>query len=60
MSLLTTEVEITLNSKNYKHYEALGYIIPKHLDKNNKWRITSQEKILVKVEDLQYGSATTQ
>ena len=38
MSLLTTEVEITLNSKNYKHYEALGYIIPKHLDKNNKWR----------------------
>lgn len=57
MSLLTTEVEITLNSKNYKHYEALGYIIPKHLDKNNKWRITSQEKILVKVEDLQYGSA---
>ena len=57
MSLLTTEVEISLNSKNCKYYESLGYSIPRHLDSNNNIRFTYNEKILVKVEDLQHGSA---
>ena len=57
MSLLTTEVEISLNSKNCKYYESLGYSIPMHLDSNNNIRFTYNEKILVKVEDLQHGSA---
>ena len=47
MSLLTTEVEISLNSKNVKHYESLGYSIPRHLDSNNNIRFTYNEKILL-------------
>lgn len=57
MSLLTTEVEIALNSRNYKHYESLGYEIPKYLDRTNTWRIKFGTKILVNVKDLQHGSA---
>ena len=57
MSLLTIEVEIALNSRNYKHYESLGYEIPKYLDRTNTWRIKFGTKILVNVKDLQHGSA---
>lgn len=57
MSLISTEVEVSLNSKNYKHYETLGYEIPRYLDKCNKLRIKQGTKILVNVNDLQFGSS---
>lgn len=36
MGLLTKEVEVVVNPRNIKHYEDLGYDIPKHYDKNKK------------------------
>lgn len=57
MSLLSKYVEITPNAKNYKHYMALGYEIPKRIDKQNVVRIDSNKKIIVNVKDLQKGCA---
>ena len=56
MGLITKEVEVTLHSKTTKHYEDLGYEIPRV---KGKWGITVPHgtTIKVKVEDLTHGSA---
>lgn len=39
MGLLTETLEVKINTNTYKHYEDLGYEIPKHYD-------LAEEKIL--------------
>lgn len=59
MGLITKEVEIRVMGNTIKHYENLGYEIPKRMDcfgvlsfiKNNTF-------LKIKVEDLNYGSNT--
>jgi len=50
MPLITKELEVGV-SHSIKHYEDLGYIIPKHFN-NRKWCVKHGTKILVKVEHL--------
>ena len=57
--LLSKEVEINLNSSNIKHYENIGYTIPRELNKNKKLKVIPNSKILVKVSDLTKGSHAT-
>lgn len=52
MGLISKEVEVVLNSKNIKHYEDLGYKIPRYIDKRNVLRVKSGSKIKIKVKDL--------
>jgi len=55
--ILSKNVLISLNSLNYKHYECLGYTIPKYYDKSHKtYRIKNGTKINVKIEHLTNGS----
>ena len=56
MGLITKEVEVTLNGKNLKHFESLGYEIPRSVDKFNRTRIPKGTKITVKTKDLQLSS----
>ena len=56
MGLISTEVEVTIGAKNLKHYEELGYEIPKHRGKNYKMVVPRGTKIMVKVEHLTKGS----
>ena len=53
MGLLSTEVEVTLNSATIKHYEALGYEIPRIRNKHRKISVPRGTKIKVKFEDIQ-------
>ena len=57
--ILSKEVEINLNSANIKHYEDIGYAIPRELNKNKKLKVITNSKILVKVSDLTKGSNVT-
>jgi hypothetical protein len=50
--LISKEVEVGLNSINIKHYENLGYIIPRYEDSRHNIVVKRGTKILVKVEDL--------
>lgn len=53
MGLLQTEIEVGINSANYKYYESLGYEIPRYYNKDHcKWMIKTGTTIIVKVEDL--------
>jgi len=54
--ILDKEVEITLHNQIYKHYENLGYTIPKYKNEAYKWVVKHGTKIKVKVEDLTNGS----
>ena len=54
--LLTKEVESGLGGKNLKHYESLGYIIPRAISKRGILGVPKGTKLLVKVEDLLEGS----
>jgi len=54
--LLTLEVEIKVPHKTLKHYEDLGYTIPKYKNENGKMVVKKGTKIIVKVNDLTYGS----
>lgn len=57
MGLLTKEVEVVVNSRSIKHYEDLGYDIPKYYDKNKKKDVYIRgSKIRVDVNDLPVGS----
>ena len=57
MGLITKEVEVTVNSANIKHFEELGYDIPKIFDRHkNKYIFKRGQTLFVKVEDLKYGS----
>jgi len=57
MGLITKEVEVKLSNKIIKHYEDLGYEIPRYFNKNNnKYMVKRGTKILVKTEHLTDGS----
>lgn len=58
MGLISKEVEINICGGNYKHYEELGYHIPRSKNKWGRMGILQGTKIIVKVEDLQKGSST--
>lgn len=53
--LITKEVDITINSKNYKHYQNLGYPIDIFINKQGKVS-ARKKKIKVNVNDLQKTS----
>jgi len=54
--LLTKEVEITLNNRNIKYFENMGYQLPKRKDSVGRWTVPRGSKITVKVEHLNEGS----
>lgn len=54
--LLTKEVEVRARSRNVKHFESLGYKIPREKDERGRLRIPKNATIKVKVEDLPDGS----
>lgn len=56
MAILENEVWVTLAGTNVKHYENLGYHIPRVKNKWHKIQVKSGTKIKIKVEDLQNGS----
>lgn len=57
MGLLTTEVEVRIDSANKNYYKNLGYEIPVHYDKDHKcYRVKKGTTIIVKIEDLHHGS----
>lgn len=55
MSLITNQVDITLNSLNILRYEGLGYKIPKYKC-NNTFRVKRGTKLKVYVKDLPLSS----
>lgn len=52
MGLLTEEVEVGLTGSNVYHYEKLGYMIPRRIDKYGKLKYKNCAKIIVKSKDL--------
>lgn len=56
--LISEEVEVTLVSPMIKYYEDLNYEIPRYLNKQNKFVVKNNTKIIVKVEDLPKSSDT--
>jgi len=58
MGLITKEIEVSLGVRNIKHFENLGYEIPRYKDVNGKLRTKMNTKIIVKVEDLLPNSCT--
>ena len=58
MGILSKEIEINLCSKNIKHYEDLGYEIPRVKKKNSSKMVVKRgTKIFVKFEDMtQYSN----
>ncbi len=52
MAILEKEVWVVPANKTIKHYEALGYDIPRYKDNSNRLKIKLGTKILVKVKDL--------
>ncbi len=52
--ILSKTVTVILGGKTTKHYENLGYIIPRHINKNdsNRLRVKVGTEIEVRVEDL--------
>lgn len=55
MGLLNTEIEIVLYN-NIKHYESLGYDIPRVKNKRGEYVVPKGTKILVQQKDLPKGS----
>jgi hypothetical protein len=58
MAILEKEVWVRLGGTNYKHYESLGYEIPRYVDNQNRLSIKKGTKILVKIEHIPKGSQT--
>jgi len=56
--IISQTVPVALNGRNLKHFENLGYEIPRYLDKKNRWSFKEGTKIEVKVSDLTKGSNT--
>ena len=56
MGLITKEVEVGLGGRNIKHFENLGYEIPRSIGTKGKLIVKRGTKITVKVEDLPDGS----
>jgi hypothetical protein len=56
LAILEKEVWVGLMGSNTRHFENLGYEIPRRKDKWGSFTIPKGTKILVKVEDLPKGS----
>ena len=54
--LITQELEIELHGKNTKHYEDLGYKIPRRTDKWGNTTVPKGSILTVKVKDLSIGA----
>ena len=54
--LITREVEICLNGRNIKHFQNLGYYIPKEIDKYGKNSTPRGTTIIVNTKDLKNNS----
>jgi hypothetical protein len=50
--LLTKEVLVGVSGKTIKHYESLGYILPKKKNVNGIFQVPHDTKILIKTEHL--------
>jgi len=53
--LLTKELEIKLNGKKIKHYESLGYNLPKHKTRDGM-TVPKNATIIVRIEDIPKNS----
>ena len=58
MGLISKEVMTGLSAVTIKHFEDLGYEIPRFKDKWGVYRVPNGTKILVKVSDLMSNSTT--
>ena len=58
MGLINKEIEVKLTSSNMKHYELLGYELPKRKDKWGNISIPKNSIIKVRINDLPNGSHT--
>lgn len=57
MALLSEYTTVYISGKNQKHFESLGYEIPKYYNKNNsRYMVKSGTYITVKTSDLLTGS----
>ena len=56
MGLISEYVEIKLGGRNIKHYENLGYKIPRHMNKKKDMVVANGTIILVKISDLMPSS----
>jgi predicted RNA-binding Zn-ribbon protein involved in translation (DUF1610 family) len=56
VAILETEVWVGVGGRVAKHFESLGYEIPRYKDKNGKLNIKRGTKILVDVKDLKNSS----
>lgn len=54
--ILVNTIEISVNGKKVKHYESLGYNIPKWKDKNGRVKVKRGTIMSVKIEDLPTAS----
>lgn len=54
--ILDSEVNVNLSNKNIKHFESLGYIIPRYVDKKNRISVKRGTKIKVNPNDLPHYS----
>ena len=56
MGLLNEYTKVKLSGKNIKHFEKLGYEIPKHFNKHGILKYNIKDEIVVKTIDLPEGS----
>ena len=55
--LISETVEVMLSGGNIKHYEDLGYKIPRVKDNHYRWRVPKGTTMRVKVKDIPKGSS---
>ena len=55
MGLISNEVDVSLGARNIKHYEDLGYEMPRR-NKNGRVSVQIGATIIVKTEHLPHGS----
>lgn len=56
MAILEKEVWVTLSGSNIKHYEDLGYKIPRYINNRNDLKFKRGSQIFVNIEDVQKNS----
>ncbi|AZV43620.1 hypothetical protein BAOM_3011 [Peribacillus asahii] len=58
MAILEKEILVEASGMNIKHYEEIGYTIPRQKDRKGRLNVKKGTKILVKVTDLPRRSST--
>jgi hypothetical protein len=56
LAILENEIYANLTSTNIKHFEQIGYEIPRYIDRKGRLRVKNGTKILVPLKDLPKGS----